>query len=72
LLDEGVLDLTEAVRQYRETALAMQPLCRPDCKGLCPVCGSDLNEGPCNCGAGTDSRWSALAALKGAESDGRD
>lgn len=38
------LDLSEAVRQYREVSLEMQPLCRPDCKGLCPSCGKDLNK----------------------------
>jgi uncharacterized protein len=69
--EQDQLDLTEAVRQYRETALAMAPLCRPDCKGLCPNCGADLNIGPCDCGAGSiDSRWAKLAALNSAASDG--
>ena len=27
----------------------MQPLCRPDCQGLCPVCGKDRNVDPCQC-----------------------
>lgn len=31
--------------------LEPKPLCRPDCKGLCPVCGQDLNVGECACGA---------------------
>jgi len=30
-------------------SLPMKPLCDPDCKGLCPVCGSNLNEGECDC-----------------------
>jgi uncharacterized protein len=47
-----VLDLTEAVRQYRLAVQPLQPLCRPDCKGLCPVCGQDLNRGPCSCNTG--------------------
>jgi len=48
LIDEHhVLDLTEAVRQYRVLAAPMQPLCQPDCAGLCPVCGQNLNERPC-------------------------
>ena len=65
LIDEShLLDLTEAVRQYREASAQMQPLCRPDCKGLCPRCGHDLNEGACSCSAGTiDDRWSALRGL---------
>jgi len=44
-----VLDLTEAVRQNLLLALPNQPLCRPDCPGLCPVCGRRLAEGSCSC-----------------------
>ena len=72
LIDEfHILDLTEAVRQYREVSLLMQPVCRDDCKGLCPRCGQDLNTGSCDCDSGaTDSRWSGLAALRGAALEG--
>ena len=65
LIDEHhMLDLTEAIRQYREASAVMQPLCRPDCRGLCPRCGQDLNAGDCNCAAAPiDDRWSALAGL---------
>ncbi len=39
-------------------------LCRDDCKGLCPECGADLNEGDCGCRTDTiDPRWSALADI---------
>lgn len=41
------LDLSEAVRQYEEAALPIQPICREQCAGLCPVCGQNLNERPC-------------------------
>ena len=59
------IDITEAVRQYTETAAAMQPLCRPDCPGLCAVCGQDLSMAICACArVPVDSRWAALAALK--------
>jgi uncharacterized protein len=59
------IDTTEAVRQYSEMAAEMQPLCRPDCPGLCPECGTDLNLGDCRCDRRpVDSRWAALAALK--------
>ncbi len=59
------IDITEAVRQYSEMAAEMQPLCRPDCPGICPECGTDLNLGDCTCDRGpVDSRWAALAALK--------
>jgi uncharacterized protein len=70
LIDEHhVLDLTEAVRQYRVLAAPMQPLCRPDCAGLCSVCGQNLNESPCACPREEyDRRWSALAKLAQQES----
>jgi uncharacterized protein len=58
-----VLDLEEAIRQFWNAALTMQPLCRPDCKGLCPQCGQDWNEGSCNCTPPADERWSALREL---------
>lgn len=57
------LDLSEAVRQYEESALPIQSICRPDCRGLCPTCGQNLNESSCGCAAGSDHRWSALASL---------
>lgn len=61
------IDITEAVRQYSEMAAAIQPLCRPDCPGLCPVCGQDLGIEPCDCDrAPIDARWAALAGLRGA------
>lgn len=41
------LDLSEAVRQYEEAALPIQPVCREQCAGLCPVCGQNLNEFRC-------------------------
>lgn len=65
LVDEHhVLDLTEAVRQYRVLAAPIQPICRPDCAGLCPTCGQNLNDRPCACPRDEyDARWSALAKL---------
>jgi uncharacterized protein len=62
---DHTIDTTEAVRQYTEMAAAMQPLCRPECPGLCPQCGQDLALGACTCErAPIDSRWAALADLK--------
>lgn len=61
----NTIDITEAVRQYVETAASMQPLCRPDCPGICAECGQDLGLAGCHCSRRTtDSRWAALAALK--------
>jgi uncharacterized protein len=45
----GVIDLTDAVREEVALAAPAFPLCRPDCAGLCPRCGADLNPGPCGC-----------------------
>ena len=62
---DHTIDITEAVRQYTETAAAMQPLCRPECPGICAECGQDLNMAMCECSRRPfDHRWAALAALK--------
>jgi len=47
--ERQTLDLSEAIRQYELTSQSMQPLCRPDCRGLCPDCGGNLNLGFCSC-----------------------
>lgn len=43
------LDLGPAIREQWVLEASVLPLCRPDCKGLCPTCGADLNAGPCAC-----------------------
>ena len=43
------LDLTEPVRSAVAVEIPFKVLCREDCKGLCPVCGQNLNEGDCGC-----------------------
>ena len=59
------LDLSEAIRQYEESALPLRSLCRAGCRGLCPHCGHNLNTGPCGCAAAeSDDRWSPLAHLQ--------
>ena len=41
------------------------PLCRADCPGLCPVCGADLADGPCDCDTTVrDERWAVLDQLR--------
>lgn len=62
--DDHVLDLTEAMRQYILTSEPQKPLCKPDCAGLCPECGTDWNETACRCSGTIDGRWAALAVLK--------
>lgn len=55
------IDLTSMVREAVELDLAMAPLCRDDCAGLCPTCGIDLNLESCACQpAPMDPRWAAL------------
>ena len=62
--EQHILDLTEAVQQYALLAIPMKPLCCQDCAGLCPNCGHNLNQGPCNCPAQKlDPRWSKLREL---------
>ncbi|WP_322795350.1 DUF177 domain-containing protein [Tepidiforma sp.] len=62
---ENEIDISEAVRQYTEMAAAMQPLCRPDCPGLCPECGMDLSIESCQCErTPIDPRWAKLFALQ--------
>lgn len=43
------LDLAEAVREEVLLALPQYVECSPDCRGLCPKCGANLNDGPCGC-----------------------
>lgn len=42
-----VVDITDDVRQEVVLAYPMIPVCRPDCRGLCGVCGQNLNEAAC-------------------------
>jgi uncharacterized protein len=43
------LDFAPVVREDMLLAMPMRQLCRPDCKGLCPICGQNWNEGVCAC-----------------------
>ena len=64
-IDEGyVIDLAPIVREEGVLSLPIQTLCGPDCKGLCPTCGQNLNEGQCDCiHDDIDPRFAALRAL---------
>ena len=46
---DDVIDLGEVMREQFFLALPMKPLCRPDCKGLCPICGANRNRQECDC-----------------------
>lgn len=43
------VELAEMLREHIILSTPMQPLCREECRGLCPVCGQDRNEEPCSC-----------------------
>jgi uncharacterized protein len=60
---EGSLDVIDLLREQFQLALPMKPLHSEDCKGLCPVCGANLNRTDC----GHAPKWEdpRLAALKG-------
>ena len=59
------VDLADRVHDAIVIELPVRVYCKEDCKGLCPSCGHDLNEGTCSCGdKEADPRW---AALKGIE-----
>ncbi len=49
ILNGNQIDLSELVRQLLNLHLPSRSLCKPDCAGLCPHCGQDLNEGSCSC-----------------------
>lgn len=62
--ERNMLDLLEAVRQYASLAVPMKPLCKPNCAGLCPTCGHNLNRGECPCPPqDIDPRWDKLRQL---------
>ncbi len=46
--EDGELDLTPEIREAIIFEFPLRPLCRPDCPGLCSVCGRSQNEGACN------------------------
>jgi uncharacterized protein len=65
-LADDRLDLSAWARDGVALALPDKILCRQDCAGLCPACGKNLNDEPHEHeDEATDSRWSALDALRG-------
>ena len=60
-MSECVLDVTELARQQLIVNIPMASVCRPDCRGMCPQCGQNLNDAPCGCPSPpADSRWGRL------------
>ena len=63
------IDLGQMMREQFYLALPMKPLCRADCKGLCPICGKNRNRETCSCeSTWVDPRFEVLRNLKKNES----
>ena len=62
--DDGFVDLAPLVRELTLLETPIQPICRPDCQGLCMECGQNLNEADCGCDSQIiDPRLTALQQL---------
>ena len=61
--DDFVLPFDPLIEEQLQLDLPMKALCRDDCKGLCPQCGSDRNAAPCDCAPPPDERWKSLKAI---------
>ena len=62
---DDMVDITEIVRDILIASQPMKNLCKADCKGLCPVCGQNLNDGECNCNRlSVDPRLAPLMNFK--------
>ena len=62
LPEDAQIDLAPLVRDYALTEVPINPVCKPDCKGLCPTCGQDLNKK--DCGHRPEENDSPFASLK--------
>lgn len=63
LLESGRVDAGELARTALILGMDTKTLCSEDCKGLCPRCGANLNDGPCGCKREVDPRLAVLAKL---------
>ena len=60
------IDLTDHLRSELMVLIPLKPLCKQDCKGLCPLCGINLNHEQCSCHSEShDARWDALKKIRG-------
>lgn len=71
---DRVIDLGDAISDAVVMDTPFVVLCQPDCKGLCPTCGANLNEGDCGCAEAAEQAWvdsdeNPFAALKGLKLD---
>ena len=69
---DDFIDVTELLRDELLAGQPMKNLCKADCKGLCPVCGANLNDGDCGCEKFiVDPRLAALEAIRNAKCEMR-
>jgi uncharacterized protein len=68
-LDGDFLDLEPALRDAVVPMLPFQPVCRPDCPGLCSLCGARLADDPGHSHETLDPRWAALSGLQGTDDE---
>ena len=65
ILENGMLDIDDAVCEAVILSFPMRLLCAEDCPGLCPKCGKPLRDGPCGCPTKEiDPRWAVLASVR--------
>ena len=65
VFDGQAIDVDEMVKEQILLAVPTRMLCREDCKGICPECGTDRNTSDCSCATSDiDPRWAALKNLK--------
>jgi uncharacterized protein len=63
-LEDDQINTDQLLRENLLLSLPLQPLCRDDCRGLCPRCGANLNQEPCGCERPpADPRMDALRKL---------
>ena len=62
LPEDAQIDLQPLIREYALLEIPINPICTPGCKGLCPVCGEDLNQ--IDCGHKSITKESPFSALK--------
>jgi len=68
--DEDSIDITKFVHDALLLSIPLKPVCSEDCKGLCPVCGNNLNESECGCNReSNDPRWRVLSEILGDSAD---
>ena len=69
LLEDGCVDVGDLARTQFILEMDTKTLCDPDCEGICPGCGVDLNQGSCTCKKEVDPRLAALAKLLDQDQD---